>query len=294
LYDELKKIQNPDLLIQLNLYTEWQQKDEIEALTNNGIDLNNSHDLFNAICLKTQQSIEYHQKFVEVLQMIFLADEDNDGAKINKEKLDKVWNDIVEATKKITNNLRNQATIESETQTDDHFKKEFKSKENINSTTQTDEIYTPSIVSITPNEKTNISDGLISKVTLNTSVSAPPPPPPPPPFPVLNSANQPPPILSLNNASTSPPAPPPSPFSGGGGPPPPPLPVVNSTNLSNFQFPPPPSQAFGNKNSIASAIVNIMNPIYSNLPKAPKTVKGVNWQKLSEISISKHYNKVKQ
>jgi hypothetical protein len=286
LYDELKKIQNPDLLIQLNLYTEWQQKDEIEALTNNGIDLNNSHDLFNAICLKTQQSIEYHQKFVEVLQMIFLADEDNDGAKINKEKLDKVWNDIVEATKKITNNLRNQATIESETQTDDHFKKEFKSKENINSTTQTDEIYTPSIVSITPNEKTNISDSLISKVTLNTSVSAPPPPPPPPPFPVLNSANQPPPILSLNNASTSPPAPPPpppSPFSGVGGPPPPPLPVVNSTNLSNFQVPPPPSQ-FGK--SVVSPAMTLINPVYQNLPKASKSVKCINWQKLPENTIS--------
>ena len=49
---------------------------------------------------------------------------------------------------------------------------------------------------------------------------------------------------------------------------------------------PPPLQ-LGNAVSIVSAIVNISNPIYSNLPKAPKSVKSVNWQKLAETSISK-------
>ena len=184
----MEKIKNPDLLIQLSLYTEWQQKDETEALTNNGIDLNNSHDLFNAICLKTQQSIEYHQKFVEVLQMIFLADENGDGVKLNKDKLDKIWNNIVEATKKITNNLINQE-IDIETQTDDQFKNELKNIENVlveknNSTTQTDEISPPAIVSNILPEQT-ISDSLISKVTLNITASPAPAStntPPPPPF----------------------------------------------------------------------------------------------------------------
>ena len=70
--EEFKKSQNADIMIQLDLFQKWQRSDEEEALTKNGIDLNNSQDLFNAICIKTQQSLDNYQKFVEMLQVLFL------------------------------------------------------------------------------------------------------------------------------------------------------------------------------------------------------------------------------
>ena len=276
----MKKIQNPDLLIQLNLYQEWQKKDETEAISNNGIDLNNIQDLFKAICLKTQETVEYHQKFVEVLQMIFLADEGDDGEKLSKEKLDKIWNDIVEATKKITNNLRNQ-TIDSETQTDSEAKKNLKTLENVlvkNSThTQTDNNYL----------ETRVQDSLetlnIQSVELINKTVTPPPAPPLPP-PTLNSSiprPPPPPLPFMGNSSSIPP-PPPLPQSASTISTPPPAPTL-LVNRSDSFAPPPPPLLQGNDVSPPS----IINPIYQNLPKASKSVKSVNWQKLSESSISR-------
>ena len=315
MFDEIEKIQNSDLLIQLNLYQEWQQKDETEAFSNKGIDLNNSQDLFNAIRLKTQETVEYHQKFVEVLQMIFLADEGDDGEKLSKEKLDKIWNDIVEATKKITNNLRNQ-TIDSETQTDTEAKKDSKIAEHVlikkSIHSQTDASY----FSLQPSESLQKSPA--PPVTQlppppppppppffsesNSSSPKPPPPPPPPPFfnapdsgspappapppppPFLIASNSgplpPPPPPFFNAPNSGPPAPPPPPFfsASNSGPPPPP-PLIDSSNSG------PPSVSNSGKASllISSAI---KNPVYQNLPKASKSIKCVNWQKLPESTIS--------
>ena len=260
--EELKKTENADLLIQINLFNEWQQKDEDEALLNNGFDLNNSQDLFNAICLKTQQSIEYHQKFVEILQVLFLADEGDGGIKMNKEKLDKVWEKLVEASKNATTNLKNEV-VESETQTDEY------------------------------QIQSNSSPAIIQELHLC--------PPPPPPFPASLLPTLKIHVLSPENKENQvpPPAPPPPtpPFFGGlsgsAPPPPPPPPFFSGSSGAGPLSPPspPPSCEFNKTNSsfptFMNPLVNIPSPIFSLVPKTSKAVKNLNWQKLPDSAMSK-------
>ncbi len=251
--------------------------------------------------LKTQQTIEYHQKFVEILQVLFLADEGEGGTKLDKEKLDKIWEKLVEAAKIATNNLRKTyEVVECETQTDDY----------------------------------QIQSNPLPAIIQESSLCSPPPPPPPPPFPasllpslknhVLSQANKdtqvpptapppPPPFFGGLSGSAPPPLPPPPPFFGGesgSAPPPPPPPIFSgsswtdplsspppppsyngSTGCQAPPPPPPPSCEFSKTNSsfptFMNPLVNIPSPIFSLVPKTSKAVKNLNWQKLPDSAMSK-------
>jgi hypothetical protein len=281
----LKKSENADLLIQINLFNEWQQKDEDEALLNNGFDLNNSQDLFNAICLKTQQTIEYHQKFVEILQVLFLADEGEGGTKLDKEKLVKIWEKLVEAAKNATNNLRKTCeVVECETQTDEYQIQSIPSTAIIQeSSLCTPPPPPPFPSSLLPSLKNHV----LSQANKDTQVPPPAPPPPPPPPPFFGGLSgsapppPPPPPFFIGSSGTDPLSspPPPSSYNGSTGskaPPPPPPPLSCEFNKTNSSFP-----AFMNP------LANIPSPIFSLVPKTSKAVKNLNWQKLPDSAMSK-------
>ena len=70
LLEALKKNASEDLFIQIELYEKCQLEDEQEAFSKNGLNFNSPQEIFNAICLKTQNFQNVSKKFLELLQFI--------------------------------------------------------------------------------------------------------------------------------------------------------------------------------------------------------------------------------
>ena len=121
-----------DLLIQIDQFEKSQVEDEKEAFEKNGFDLNNIYDVFNAVCMKNQNSAICSQKFLELLQLILFNLEEEKAAtsssKVNrlkeKEKRhqdrEKIWSILIETVREFmfkNKKLRN-LFIDCSTQTD--------------------------------------------------------------------------------------------------------------------------------------------------------------------------------
>ena len=199
LLEDLKKINNTDLMIQIKLYQDSQEKDETEAFSENGFDLNNSYDLFNAISLKIQQKEKYQQKFNEVLQLIFLADESIDGDKLSENKIENIWDRIAEVTKNATQNFKIASEkFDSETQTDENYTLTTSTKSNEtkdvfeNLKNDSSEASLPQLPIIgetdNPHKNEELPSTMSNKLNELSESKLPPsgfipPPPPPPPLP---------------------------------------------------------------------------------------------------------------
>ncbi len=130
-YDDLKKLPYDDLLIQIDQFEKSQVEDEKEAFEKNGFDLNNIYDVFNAVCMKNQNSAICSQKFLELLQLILFNLEEEKPASVSsknrlkeKEKRnsdrEKTWSILIETVREFmfkNKKLRN-IFIDCSTQTD--------------------------------------------------------------------------------------------------------------------------------------------------------------------------------
>lgn len=132
-FDDLKKLPNDDLLIQIDQFEKSQVEDEREAFEKNGFDLNNIYDVFNAVCMKNQNSPTCSQKFLQLLQLILFNLEEekttSSTSKICRQKekekrnndREKTWSILIETVREVMfkNNkkLRN-IFIECSTQTE--------------------------------------------------------------------------------------------------------------------------------------------------------------------------------
>ena len=316
----LRDLSNTDLIIQIESYEQCQLEDESDALGQSGFDLNNISDVFNAICIKVQSSDKNHEKFLELLQLLFNI-EDGKTNYIHKNKSDQVnekWMKLNQCAREIIfgKNIDKSLT-ENSTQTVliepvevDFVKNEFiKLKSSPSGSNlpffdpNTNDFPTgpPPPIPISPPPPLDHQDSPIP----NSPTPPPPiqlennssiPSPPPLPIPSIDDNKSapfeyiPPPPLSFGNIPPPPPSfggiPPPPPSFGGIPPPPP-----------SFGGIPPPPPSFGGISSVMINSINKtnelssqQNAIYKSLPKPSKPLKTFSWQKVSASSIGIYFS----
>ncbi|CAF0767609.1 unnamed protein product [Brachionus calyciflorus] len=326
LYDELKKVQDSDLIIQLDLYETYQREDEAEAFEKNGFDINDPKEVFNSICFKNKDSKIKNQKFLELLQILYQLNDDESSAPESKNKFVNSINFLIASLRDIS--LRgNIISIRSDksTQTSNKFDSNLYDKVSTATVHLKPPQYppppTPEATPTAPPRKNVVFRNKINSQINPEQINEISLIPPPPPLPVLNTstetkafeklpnATQPPPpppigLLNLSHSSTPPPPPPIGNLNFAKmPPPPPPLGNLNSSSISIPTPPPPPPPPMNSMNlsnlpppppslinkaidKLESSIQNGSKTVYSTLPKANKPLKNFTWQKVPPTALS--------